>query len=185
MSSEHKTDSNLIDLIREDHIEAFHALYNRYKAALLVFAAQRVDKLIAEDLVHDVFMGMWRNRNQLVIADEISGYLFKAMRNRIIDHMARDTHAKRYLDSLEEYSYSFSLTDAKIREDNFMERLEDLLKRYGPQYQTIVHMRMQGYSNKEIAEALGLSEKTIRNQTWMLMKYLRSKICQVLLFLFF
>ncbi len=181
----HITDDALVELIHQDQLQAFHTLYERYKAAMLVFAAQRVDKVIAEDLVQDVFLGIWKNRNQLTIAEEISGYLFKALRSRIIDHMSRDSHAKKYLDSLDAFSYQFTSADAKIREEHFMQKLEELLTRYGPQYQRILKMRMEGYSNQEIADALGLSEKTIRNQTWSLMKFLRSKLSNALLFLFF
>ena len=183
--SENITDERLLELIYHNQTAAFHQLYERYKAGMLIFAAQRVHREIAEDLVHDVFLGLWNNRSKLVLKEQISGYLFKALRTKIIDFMARNKHATTYLNSLETYAQSYVSTDAKVREETFLKRIELLLERCGPQYQSILRMRIEGYSNQDIADKLGVSEKTVRNQSSNLMKILRSKLSSFLLFIFF
>lgn len=181
----HITDDELLALILENQSTAFRELYDRYKAAMLIFAAQRVNTELAEDLVQDVFLNLWKNRSQIEIKERISGYLFKALRSRIIDSMTKSSHAKKYLDSIDAYAQSNMPTDAKVREETFLDSIEALLKRCGPQYQSILKMRIEGFSNQEIADALGISEKTVRNQSSNLMKILRSRLSNCILFLFF
>lgn len=181
----HTTDDELLALILKNQTTAFRELYDRYKAAMLLFAAQRVHADLAEDLVQDVFLNLWKNRSKLEIQERISGYLFKALRSRIIDNMAKNSHAKKYLDSIDAFAQSHMPTDAKVREETFMDSIEALLKRCGPQYQSILRMRIEGFSNQEIADALGISEKTVRNQSSNLMKILRSRLSNCILFLFF
>ncbi|WP_312138766.1 sigma-70 family RNA polymerase sigma factor [Sphingobacterium sp.] len=179
------TDEGLVELIHQNQTTAFHELYERYKAAMLIFASQRVSRDAAEDLVQDVFLSLWKNRGQLEIKERIGGYLFKALRTKIIDHMSKGVHAQKYLDSIDDFAKSHTGTDAKVREETFLRRIEELLRRCGPQYQTILKMRLEGYNNQEIADSLGLSEKTVRNQSSNLMKVLRSKLSTWILFIFF
>lgn len=181
------SDKVLCEMIAEDHRHAFHALYERYKAALLMYTVRRVGEQDAEDLVHDVFTRVWNNRASLTLRDEFVGYLFKAMRNRIIDHYAKVEHVKIYIDHLSVYaeSFSFDLADNHLREQSFRDAIYAMLRQYGPQYQAILKLRTEGYSNPEIAKILGLSEKTIRNKYSSILKIIRAKLSCFLLFLFF
>lgn len=183
----HISDEDLLADVVNDQRLAFNELYERYKAVMLLYTSKRLKGDHAEDIVHDVFVKIWNNRHQLRMDERFAAYLFKALRSRIIDFMAKDSNAKKYLDSLESYSYSISSSkaDEKLRSETFLENIYKHLEKYGPQYQTILKMRMEGYSNQEIADELGLTEKTIRNQSWSLMKILRAKLSIFLIFLIF
>jgi RNA polymerase sigma-70 factor (ECF subfamily) len=51
------TDEDLTDLLKEGDRKAFDEFYNRYSKKLLLFAIKKVgDKIIAEDLVQDLFI---------------------------------------------------------------------------------------------------------------------------------
>ncbi|MCA5005690.1 RNA polymerase sigma factor [Sphingobacterium bovistauri] len=169
----------------DDNNKAFTELYNRYKKPLIAYALAKVSNSIAEDLIHDLFVRIWTNRNTVQI-ENFSSYIFRALRNRIIDFIAYNDTAQKYVDSLEDFSLQqFSyFADFKIREETFLNKIDSLLIKYGTKSQQIVKLRMQGYSNQEIAEQLGISEKTVRNQYSLLMRYLREKI-PLLLFLSF
>ncbi|MCT1530941.1 sigma-70 family RNA polymerase sigma factor [Sphingobacterium daejeonense] len=181
------SDEELLSDVLQNQRLAFNELYERYKSAMLIYASRRIKAEHAEDIVHDVFLKIWNNRHQLRMDERFASYLFKALRSRIIDFMARDKNAKKYLESIESYSYYISSdkTDEKIRSENFMEKIYQLLERYGPKYQIILTMRMEGYSNQEIADELGITEKTVRNQSWTLMKILRSKLLCIFIYLIF
>jgi len=181
------SDEHLYTLVNQDKQNAYQEIYERYKVAMLVYAAKRVPFEVAEDLVQDIFVKLWNNRFTVIIEERIAGYLFKALRNKILDFMDRDENAKKYINSLDDFSnqYSYQYADEKIRSEHFLNHIQDLLRQYGPQYQKILHLRMAGYSNQEIADELGLSEKTIRNNYSSILKIIRSKFSNVLLFLFF
>lgn len=178
------TDEELVAFMLQNQQEAFRQIYDRYKSALLVYAMKRVPFDVAEDLVHNVFMRLWNNRSDLEIKERFVGYIFKSLRNRISDFIAKEEKGAQYLNSLEDFAATFSYSNADdlLREKLFMDRINNLLLKYGPHYQLILKMKLEGYSNQEIADKLGYSEKTIRNQSWLLLKYLRSKF---IIFLFF
>ncbi len=182
---EHRSDEYLLAEVIQDKRLAFNELYERYKSLMLIYTAKRVQGDHAEDIVHDVFLKIWNKRHSLRIDEQFAGYLFKALRSKIIDFMGRSANAKKYLDSLEVYSYAVSpnQTDANLRTESFLDQIYKHLETFGPQYQTILKMRMEGYSNQEIADALGLTEKTVRNHSWSLMKILRAKLAIIILFL--
>ncbi len=181
------SDEYLYTLVNQDKQHAYHEIYERYKAAMLVYAAKRVPMDVAEDLVQDIFVKLWNNRFTVIIEEKIVGYLFKALRNRILDYMDRDENAKKYINSLDDFKYQYSTqyADEKLRAESFLNYIQNLLIQYGPQYHRILQMRMEGYSNQEIADLLGLSEKTIRNNYSSILKIIRSKFSCLLLFLFF
>jgi len=165
---------------------AYGELYDRYKRALIVYALRKVSKEEAEDLVHDLFTKFWVNRYIIVVEGKFSAYIFRALRNHIIDFIAHKDRVGLYLNSLEDFKLTHfsNLADYKLREEMFLKNIESLLSRFAPNSRQIVRLRMQGYSNTEIALSLGLSEKTIRNQYAIMIKHLRSKL-PFLLFIYF
>ncbi|OOG19721.1 hypothetical protein BWD42_07405 [Sphingobacterium sp. CZ-UAM] len=179
-------DEQLYTFVKEGNRAAYTELYERYKRPLLAFALKKVSADEAEDIVHDLFAKLWSNRETIELQGHFVGYLFKALRNKIIDHIARSMQSQKYLTHLETFAEraAISPTDFKLREDLFWKDIEKTLDKYSPRAQTIVRMRMEGFSNQEIADELNLSEKTIRNQQSSIIKYLRSKFPKVLLLMF-
>lgn len=182
---EHLGDEELQALMSEDKRKAFHILYERYKAPMLYYAAKRVSLDIAEDLVHDVFIKVWNNRNQINIKEQFVGYLFKSLRHRIIDYMSRDVNAQTYLNSLSAFTAEQApdRTDDKVREELFIQGIYTLIEHFNPQYLEIFKLRVEGFTNPEIAEKLSISEKTVRNQYSILLKYLKERLPLLLIML--
>jgi RNA polymerase sigma-70 factor (ECF subfamily) len=59
------------------------------------------------------------------------------------------------------------------------------MDKYPPQDKIILKMRMDGYTNTEIADHLGLSEKTIRNKYSLIIKASGGKLKILTIFYFF
>lgn len=179
-------DEELVILVSKNQRAAFHTIYDRYKTAMLAYAAKRVPMEIAEDLVHDVFIRFWNNRNTVEITERFSGYLFKSLRHILIDYIGKTHREQVYIDSLTDFAFSFSYerTDDKIREELFLKSIYSLLEDFNAQYIAIFELRYQGYTNHEIADQLGISEKTVRNKYSILTKYLKDKIPFLLLFIY-
>lgn len=175
---EHLRDEELQALIVEDKRKAFHTLYERYKTAMLYYAAKRVSLDVAEDLVHDVFVGVWNNRNQIEFKEKFVGYLFRSLRHRVIDSISKDANAQKYVDNLALFltERDTDKADYKLREELFMKGIYALIENFKPQYLDVFKLRMEGFTNPEIALKLSISEKTVRNQYSILLKYLKERL---------
>ncbi|MBW5348020.1 RNA polymerase sigma factor, partial [Escherichia coli] len=120
------------------------------------------------------------------INTQFKSYVYKALRNRIIDFIAQQINERKYLDSLIRFGEGFiEQTDYSIREKQFLQELNKLIDKYNPNDQAILKMRMEGFNNQEIADQLGLSEKTIRNRYSLIIKDLQGKIRTLIIFFFF
>nr|MBP7555162.1 RNA polymerase subunit sigma-70 [Chitinophagaceae bacterium] len=96
------SDEQLTALLRDGHPEAFAEIYNRYKGILFVHAFKRLhDRFQAEDVLHDLFATLWATRSALHIhSGNLSGYLYTAVRNRVLNIYARSSTADSYLTSI-------------------------------------------------------------------------------------
>ncbi len=62
-------------LIKKGQQQAFSELYHRYNQLLLLYAHKKLlDKEAAQDIVQDVFVAVWENREQLEINDSVKAY---------------------------------------------------------------------------------------------------------------
>lgn len=171
------SDEELFRLVKEGDRRAYEELYDRYKRPLVAYALKKLNDEEAYDLIHDLWLRIWEKRETLDVKGTVVSYLFKAVRNRIIDLMARSAHSRRYLASVEYAASSIEndKADYQLREKMFMNQIEVVLNKYSSKAHSIVRLRMQGYNNHEIAEKLNLSEKTIRNQHSSILKFLKTK----------
>jgi RNA polymerase sigma-70 factor (ECF subfamily) len=83
-------DAELIaGMIREEP-GAFADLYRKYRARLHQYALSLIrSRMEAEDVVHDVFVGLAKQASGGRMPRELSAYLYVSVRNRCIDRLRR------------------------------------------------------------------------------------------------
>jgi len=83
-------DAELIaGMIRGDS-RAFAELYRKYRARLHQYALSLIrSRMEAEDVVHDVFVGLAKQASGGRMPRELSAYLYVSVRNRCVDRMRR------------------------------------------------------------------------------------------------
>jgi RNA polymerase sigma-70 factor, ECF subfamily len=83
-------DSELIaGMLRGDSV-AFADLYGRYRTRLYHYALSVIrSRMEAEDVVHDVFIGLAKQASGGRMPRELSAYLYTSVRNRCVDRMRR------------------------------------------------------------------------------------------------
>src|SRR3954464_10653315 len=60
------------------------------------------DKSAAEDIVQDVFLTIWKKRNELMIDSNLKGYLYRAVSNSCLNYL--QSYHKRNVKSYEEFN---------------------------------------------------------------------------------
>ncbi len=173
-----KTDIDLFMLLKMDDKQAFTELYNRYWKKLFVIAANRISNLEdAEEIVQDIFTALWRRRESLVLTSDLANYLAVSVKYRVIKMLDKYYHHRRYIDSL----VVDEQIDDSTREWLAFDELRDELAKYVQQLPEKCRLvfqlsREKGYSQKQIAETLQISEKTVEAHLGKAFKTLRSKL---------
>lgn len=173
------SDFDLTCLLKQGDKHAFTEIYQRYFRLLFIHAFKRLkDEDEATDLVHDLFESIWLKRNEIEITTKVSSYLYAAVRNRVFTLSLKSNRKILYLNSLKDFiTKGEFFTDLIVRERELSALIEKEINSLPPQMKKVFEMsRKNGLSHKEIAEALGTSEHTVRTQIKKSLKILRSKL---------
>ena len=173
------TDTQLTDLLRSgDHL-AFTEIYRRYTGILQGHAYARLnDRDEAMDLVQELFTTLWTKRDTLSFRGNLSGYLYIAVRNGVLNRISRKKLADDYLTSLQDFiDQGEALTDHLVREKELASIIESEINALPEKMRIIFEMsRKGGFSHQEIAEKLNISKKTVKNQVNNSLKILKGKL---------
>jgi len=173
------SDNDLLSLVREGDHAAFTAIYHRYKRLLYKHAYQRLrNEPEVDDIIHELFTSLWEKRETLAPQINLAGYLYTAVRNRIMDFLARQNVQSGYIGSLQAFmEKTESATDHLLRENQLTALIEKEIAALPPKMREVFELSRKAHlSHKEIAEHLGISEKTVKSQVNNALKILRVKL---------
>ncbi len=175
----HHNDQALMTLVREGDEHAFAEIHSRYKAVLFLHALRMLDSEDeAKDIVQELFTTLWLRRTSISLTSSLSAYLYSAIRNRVLDSLARKKTEEKYIRSLAAFiEEGENITDQEIRQkelSTFIEREVSLLP---ARMREIFELsRNENLSYKEIAEELNISDKTVKKQVSNALIILRKKL---------
>src|SRR5690606_17444833 len=120
------TDGELVALLRKGDAVAYTEIYSRYNRLLYLFAFRRLgDREEVKDIVHEVFLSLWQNRERVNIAYTLGTYLHSAVRNKIVDMIASKELFTRYIESFNHYkALGQSTTDHLVRHKELVALIE-------------------------------------------------------------
>lgn len=181
-------DFDLVVLLKQDDEAAFTEIYERYKWILYSHAYKKLkNREEARDVIQELFAGLWTKRNSINFNANLSGYLYTAMRNKILNIIARQQVADKYVDSLEAYANQGSfVTDHLIREKQLALLIEQEIASLPPKMKALFLLSRKEYlTHREIACKMEISEETVKRQMKNALKTLRLKLGILSFFLFF
>ncbi|MVN20473.1 RNA polymerase sigma-70 factor [Mucilaginibacter arboris] len=156
-----RTDIELTKLLKSgDHI-AFTELYHRYWKLLLGIAYHYTkDKPVAEEVVQEVFVGIW-NRRELIEIQSFKAYMATAVKFSVFKYIHREAHRKLLAET--QYQQETVSMDDKLIESRFLQEYINGIVEQLPDKCKLVfkYSRQQGKSTSEIASQMGIAEKTV------------------------
>ncbi|MBS1564597.1 MAG: sigma-70 family RNA polymerase sigma factor, partial [Bacteroidetes bacterium] len=114
------TDQDLLGQMVTGSEQAFSTLYKRHWEKAYTTACKKMDDSgLAREIVHDIFLDLWKRRQELNIA-HFPAYLNKAVNYRVINALIRKKD-NFFFDLLEKPQQSFYEADMAIREKELIE----------------------------------------------------------------
>lgn len=173
------TDQELFHCLKQRKAAAFAEIYERYWSVLFLHAKRMMgDDEQARDIVQDVFVGFWHKSAALELSISLSGYLYRAMRNRVLDHFKHQKVMNDYLGSLNEFMLEGEMvTDGLVREKELAQIIEREIAALPAGMRRVFELsRKQHLSYAEIAAELQLSENTVKSQVSNALRILRTRL---------
>lgn len=169
----------LIDL-KDGSFQAFERLYNMYSGKLYNFIMRLSsgNQYMAEEVVQSTFIRIWEVREKVDTNASFISFLCTIAKNLLMNMYQRQTVEYVY----NEYLLKSGLDHDSQTEDtidlHFLNDYIDSLAEELPAQRKKVFIlsKRQNYTNKEIAEMMGISESTVATQLSLAVKFMREQL---------
>ncbi len=169
-------DNTLLYHLKQGSRQAFSEIYERYWNKLLAIAYHHTQsKAIAEEIVQDVFLSLWK-RHSIVVIHSIEHYLATAIKFAVFDHLLKERRRNKLLadNYLAVPSYrQEEKIQAKFLEEYIRGVVESLP---GKCRLVFIYSRDMGLSNEAIARELDISVKTVEAHITKALRIIRTSL---------
>lgn len=176
------TDEELILMLRADDEAAFTELYNRYWERLYATAAHKINDLqTAEEIVHNIFISIWQRRHQLELEGTLNKYLAVALKYQVINHQSKKYRTQTSSAITGDLHIADASTQHHLSFNELVRELAKFTKELPENYQLVFRLsREAGFTRKQIAAYLNLSEKTVETYITRALKLLKAGLTNFL-----
>lgn len=164
--------------ISEGNEKAFSELYDIFYPELTRHVLSKVnDQIIAEDILHDLFFSLWKNRESILKIKSVPAYLYSSVRYLILRYYRMKKVQEFNLSDLDDIEgvldessiedrlyYRYILDEVQSEIENLPEKCKEVFKLSRENYLSI----------QEISEKLSISESTVKKHINRALRQLRS-----------
>jgi len=147
--------------------ESFGELYRaNYKKLFMVAYGYVQSVTLAEEIVHEVFLILWKKRDEIVFETSPGAYLYRSIVNASLNLLKTEKRKKNIEQSYYENSPKVQSYEELEKWERMVKVLEKALDTLPPQCKKVIMLsKIHGMKQKEIAEYLDISIKTVKNHT--------------------
>ena len=174
-------DNTIVQLFRQQDAGATRELYNRFYRLLCYYAQNIIhQKQEAEDIAVEAFLKLLQKRNDFYRLSDIRSFLYTATRNACIDFYRKQ---KRHQQSHSEIEYlsADTVPDNNIDVINaeVLATLYYEIENLPPQCAQVFKLYFfERFTTEQVAQHMGISNKTALNQKGKAIQLLRNAILQ-------
>lgn len=158
--------------IRQDFENFFRQHYERLCSYAYTFLK---DEESCEDLVQDIFIKIWEQRQNLIGSDQLKFYVFTAVRNNCLTALKKNKK-----NAIHEWSDEDAPDEIEIRIDpketstDPQTLISKAMEQLPPKCREVFLLsRLSGQTYQQIADSLNISVKTVENQMGKAIKVLK------------
>lgn len=163
--------------------KAYRFFFDVYYQILSSFAIKYVrEKEVAEDIVNDVVLEMYRSKKKFTNLVSLKSYLFTSIKNRCLNYIDHRKAQERYLRDPEGIHETDFFLDSIIEEEVYFLMLKAITE-LPDKMQEIYKLSFSGESNESIAEKLGLTVDSVKAYKKRGKQILKEKLQNLFMFL--
>jgi len=173
--------------------KAFKKVFTIYYPRLEKYAGYFIaNSQEAEDIVQDVFVQVWENREAIKTDSNFDSYLFTLVRNRCLNVLKKQMAEKNYIDKIqanseELYNISFGMEDNFLSMEKLLyEQLEKIIEEMPERCQSAFCLKWkEGKKIREIADIMGISSTMVDKHLAKGMEMVRQKMTSEMILLLY
>ena len=170
---------NIIHRLRKDDKSAVDELFGYYYPRLYHFSKSilKIETDI-DDILQEVFVKIWLNRQKISNAATFNAYIFTITKNEVLNLIRSKLKDNAFRDKLYLKSIAIEYQDQNQLEiDEIKTGIDHIVEGLPEKRQHIfILSRTEGLSNKEIAQQLNISEKTVEDHITHAIKHIKNSL---------
>jgi RNA polymerase sigma-70 factor (ECF subfamily) len=172
---ERNDDIPLFDALRSGKVEAFSHLYSLYRVRLTVYAISILgNESDAQDLVQDFFVDFYERQLYTTINSSLKHFLYISVKNRCLNKIRDDANRQRILKIIAP-PQERSSTESEIDIRRLQAEISSTIGNIAPLSSKVFELAyFKSMNRSEIAEEMGISPNTVKNQLLRALKIVRA-----------
>lgn len=171
-------DRELLEGVRQGDRAAFDTVF-RANYGLLVGVAESLvrSRAVAEELVQDVMLILWQKHEALAVDESLRAYLYRATRNRALNHLRHERVKKKAAPLMAEPPSVPATGPANLAAQEIAAAVKEAMTHLPDRCREVFELsRAQNLKYTEIASTLGISVKTVEAQMGKALRILREQL---------
>lgn len=169
----------LISRLKDGDQSVLTDLYNKLWQPLFISSYNVLkDKELSEDVIQDVFMDIWRNRERLEIKISLKGYMYACVRYQVFNQLKKNKDSVHisFFDDVDK-RFQYATPETQMMHDELLYQISAIVETLPEKCQLVYRLsREEQLSHKEIAERLNISTKTVENHITKALHIIRFSI---------
>ena len=178
--SENKLSIETIRQFKANDRLAFNTIYRTYSRRIFRFAYSYVKiQSDAEEIVQDVFLKVWENREKIDEYLSFESYLFTITYNTSISVLRKKVSENQYIEYLKSIQTASiqNNTTTEIEFTELRDRADQIIEQLPSRQKQIFKLnREKGHTYREIALILNISQNTVESHMGRALKTIRKKL---------
>jgi RNA polymerase sigma-70 factor (family 1) len=163
--------------LRIDH-DSFETLYTLFSKKVYRICLRDIgDEDAAANIVHNIFLNIWENRNDLIL-DKPENYLVRSAKLQVLNYFRDKKSDERHFQLLrtEQQDHNFD-TEETVRYRELRRRVDSLVLELPKQCRRVYQMRdTDGKNTGQIAQELQISKSAVKQQIGKAVFFLRARL---------
>lgn len=180
--ADYTDEKHLLFALNAGSFQAFEQLYYRYSGKLYNFIMRisAGNRYMAEEVMQSTFIRIWEVRETVNPGLSFISFLCTIAKNLLMNMYQRQTVEFVYSEYLLKSGSNRDLGTEEGIDLHFLHEYIDALAEKLPEQRKKIFVlsKRQHYTNKEIAEQLGISESTVATQLSLALRFMRTQLMQ-------
>jgi RNA polymerase sigma-70 factor (family 1) len=160
-------ESNILFQINQKEIVGYEYLFDNFYPSLCGFATRYINqKHLAEDIVQEVFLKLWRSESSFESLSALKSYLYISVKNASLNIIRSNSKLSGFDEATNKDVLTLKVDEKTIEqvliEEEFYRRIHLAIEKLTPERKRVISLSMEGFSNKEIAAKLGITINTVK-----------------------
>ncbi len=177
------SEQEIVGAIRVGDERIFEEIFRKYYQSLSNYANSILKEMDeSEEIVQNLFLGIWEKRADLEITVSLKSYLYRAVHNHCLNrikHLKVREEYQQYATNF--YDVSHESVSNTVMKNELEQKIESAIEKLPEQCRIVFSMsRFEELKYHEIAEKLAISPKTVENHIGKALKLLRIELSEYL-----